>query len=134
MSSKGIDRRQFNTFGRDKPKHEERTEQIAFANDMRLYFPKVLWTISVAGAKIPKIVWILLLKMGYSSGTPDIWILEPKGKYHGLIIELKKVKGGRISEEQIGWLEELNLRGYRACRCNGAGEALTVVTEYMSLR
>jgi len=111
--------------------HPERDEQICFAKDMRKYFPNVLWTISIAGAKIPKVIWFLLMKMGYSSGTPDIWIYEPVGTYHGLVIELKKPSGGTISKEQKAWIEELNRRGYYACCCNGAGNAFEVVTKYI---
>lgn len=38
-------------------------------------------------------------RMGCKAGVPDIIILQPSGKYHGMTLELK-VKGGHISEEQ----------------------------------
>ena len=111
----------------------EGKEQRQFAADMRLYFPKVLWTISIAGTFTTLIQRRQLNLKGYSKGTPDIWIFEPRGKYHGLVIELKKLEGGTLSPEQKDWLKELNKRGYLGIRCDGAGEALQIVSKYMEM-
>lgn len=75
-------------------------------------------------------------RMGYSRGTPDIFIEEPRNGYHGLRIEMKTRKTawsekGSISTEQKGWIDKLNQRGYFAVFCFGRDEAIKVIDEYL---
>ena len=74
-----------------------------------------------------------LKDMGLSPGFPDISILEPRGKYHGFYIEMKR-KGNKASEEQITWLMELRARGYATALCYSAQEAIDKIQKYMTLR
>lgn len=37
---------------------------------------------------------------GVRAGVPDIFLPCPRSRYHGLYIELKRVKGGRVSGDQ----------------------------------
>jgi hypothetical protein len=73
-----------------------------------------------------------LKRMGVSPGFPDIEIPFPSGPYHGLYIELKPIKGGRLSDAQQDWLNYLNKNGYYAVRANGYEEAKAVVIQYLS--
>jgi hypothetical protein len=50
-------------------------------------------------------------KEGASKGFPDISVLVPRGKYHGLFIELKR-PGGHLAPEQANWLNMLKRQGY----------------------
>jgi hypothetical protein len=70
---------------------------------------------------------------GYVSGAPDVMIFEPRGKYHGIMIEMKRRKGGRISPEQTDFLARLEARGYRACVAHGADEAKRLVQKYLGI-
>ena len=74
-----------------------------------------------------------LKRMGLSKGFPDISILEPRGEFHGLYIEMKR-KGNKASEEQIKWLMELKSRGYATTLCYSADEAIEKIKRYMSLK
>lgn len=74
-----------------------------------------------------------LKQMGLSPGFPDISILEPKGKYHGLYIEMKR-KGNKATDDQIKWLMELRARGYATVLCYSADEAISKIQKYMELR
>jgi hypothetical protein len=74
-----------------------------------------------------------LKEMGLSKGFPDISILEPKGKYHGLYIEMKR-KGNKATDDQIKWLMELRARGYYSSLCYSADAAIKLIDEYMKLR
>ena len=67
---------------------------------------------------------------GYKRGFPDLFIYEPKGKWHGLAIELK-VGYNRANKEQLYWRNELNKRGYVSEICNGIDEALEVINRYL---
>ena len=68
----------------------------------------------------------ILKSMGMSPGFPDLFIYEPRGKYHGLAIEMKS-KTGKPSEGQIAWLSHLNKRGYAAYIAYGADEAIRII-------
>lgn len=68
---------------------------------------------------------------GVKAGVPDICVAEARSPYHGLYIELKRLKGGRVSEEQQHWIDALQARGYRAEVCKGAAEAMAVIEDYL---
>lgn len=58
-------------------------------------------------------------KMGVSSGFPDLLIFPSrkwceKYKLSGIAIELKRVKGSRVSKEQLAWVDKLNDLGWYA--------------------
>lgn len=44
---------------------------------------------------------------------------------------LKRLKGGRVSEEQKGWLSALTRQGYLAVVCKGWVEAKGVIEGYL---
>ena len=69
---------------------------------------------------------------GYKKGFPDLFIYEPRGKYHGLAIELK-VGYNKPTKEQIIWIEDLNKRNYKAVICRGIDETLFEIQNYLSL-
>ena len=48
---------------------------------------------------------------GVKSGVPDICLPVPRGKYHGLYIEMKYGKN-KTSESQNKWLSALQKQGY----------------------
>ncbi|MGN1125541.1 MAG: VRR-NUC domain-containing protein, partial [Candidatus Gastranaerophilaceae bacterium] len=62
-----------------------------------------------------------LRSQGYYTGIPDMTILLGNGKV--CFVELKRQKGGRVSEEQKKWIDYLNKNGYPAKVCNGCDEA-----------
>ena len=69
--------------------------------------------------------------MGVRAGVPDVCLPVPRGKYHGLYIEMKRADGGRLRPDQEGWLEALREQGYRAEVCHGFDAARLVITEYL---
>ena len=64
------------------------------------------------------------------SGVPDLVIPEPRGQFHGLYIEMKRVKGSRVSEDQVRWGEALKERGYAFHIAYGADEAIDLIRTY----
>lgn len=68
---------------------------------------------------------------GRRKGVPDICLPVPKGGFHGLYIELKRTKGGTVSEDQRGWIKALQRCGYRAEVCRGWEPAMNVILEYL---
>ena len=70
---------------------------------------------------------------GLRRGVPDICLPVARGGYHGLYIELKRRKGGRVSPEQDQWLNDLRKAGYMAIVSKGWEEAAVSISWYLSL-
>jgi hypothetical protein len=71
--------------------------------------------------------------MGVMAGVPDLCIPIPSGAYHGLYIELKRLKGGKVSDSQSDWLLFLREKGYYAEVARGFDEAREMVLHYFAL-
>ena len=63
---------------------------------------------------------------GVSKGVPDLFCPELY-----LFIEMKREKGGIVSEQQKDWIDYLNSIGYTAIVCRGLDDAKMQVIEYM---
>lgn len=70
-------------------------------------------------------------QMGCKKGVPDLFYPVPMNGYHGLFVEMKKKKGGRLSPEQKKWLKVLKDFGYQVAVCNGWEEGKEVLLEYV---
>lgn len=58
-----------------------------------------------------KITAAILKAEGVLAGVPDVLLLEPRGKFHGLAIEFKDTSG-RLTPEQRDMLQHLVEVGY----------------------
>lgn len=68
---------------------------------------------------------------GVRSGVPDLCLPVPRGGFHGLYIELKRLRGGRLSEQQRAWLDALGKQGYAVAVCKGWEEAAETIQRYL---
>lgn len=69
--------------------------------------------------------------MGVKPGVPDLFLPVPRGKFHGLFIELKS-STGRLTDNQRQWLQDLAASGYAACVCFGFDEAKNDILKYLN--
>lgn len=83
------------------------------------------------GGSRNKIEAARLRAQGVKSGVPDLCLPVARGGNHGLYIELKRQRGGRISEEQVRWIDGLLEQGYAAAICKGWQEAASVIIDYL---
>ena len=72
-----------------------------------------------------------LKKEGLRKGFPDISLCAPHCGYAGLYIELKRIKGSKISKEQKDWIIKLNEHQYAAVFCFGWEEAWKIIKAYL---
>lgn len=72
-----------------------------------------------------------LKKSGLKVGFPDLQLCIARGGYHGLFIEMKRVKGGSISKDQKKYIRDLTDEGYKAVVCKGSDEAMAVIEQYL---
>lgn len=68
---------------------------------------------------------------GVRAGVPDLCLPVPRGGCHGLYIELKRLRGGRLSEQQRAWLDALGKQGYAVAVCKGWEEAAETIQRYL---
>lgn len=69
---------------------------------------------------------------GVRAGVPDLFLAVPRGEFHGLFVEMKKEKGGRVSDSQKTMIAELSEAGYRVTVCHGFDEARRCIEEYLA--
>ncbi len=73
-----------------------------------------------------------MVRMGVKAGVPDLVLPVPRGKYHGLYVEMK-YNLGVLRASQVEWLEALSQQGYYTAVCYGALEAIQVIRDYEAL-
>jgi len=73
-----------------------------------------------------------LKEEGVKPGIPDLCLPVARGVWHGLYIELKRRKGGSVSDNQKWWIERLREQGYRATVCFGFDDARQTIEQYMA--
>lgn len=70
--------------------------------------------------------------MGVKRGVPDLCLPVSRNGYHGLYIEMKRIKGGAASPPQVRWARDLERQGYAVALCRGWREAVEVLEEYLN--
>jgi len=78
----------------------------------------ILFCASAGGMRTSIGTAVKMKRAGYKKGFPDIFIYEPKGRFHGIAFELK-VENHSKNEAQDEWIAELNKRGYYAVKVPG---------------
>lgn len=78
-------------------------------------------------AKIITMIENKLRAMGKRKGVSDLVVLLPGAK--AVFIEMKRKKGGVVSEEQESWRKEVIALGFEAHICRGFDEAVAVITK-----
>lgn len=96
----------------------EHEEQRNFIQWFRRKYPLVrIFAVPNGGARSPATAGRLKAE-GVLRGVPDLFVPEWR-----LWIEMKRIKGGRLSDEQKEWIDYLERHGYRCIvgyGCEGA--------------
>jgi hypothetical protein len=108
----------------------EAEEQVALFQ-WAAYYPELKFMFAVPNGGSRNAIEAHNLKLqGVKSGVPDICLPLPKGKYHGLYIELK-VEKNKTSKNQDEWLKYLENTGYKTALCYGFEEARKTILKYL---
>lgn len=87
---------------------------------------------NLGGNKRQRIANAMELKAeGLRNGVSDVLVLVPSGQYTCAGIELKKLKGGKVSEEQTAFGNALISEGGYWRRCDGWREAIACLEWYV---
>lgn len=100
-------------------------EQMMFVQWFRREYPGVrMFAIPNGGARHPAVA-AKLKATGVVKGVPDLFI--PAWR---LWIEMKRQKGGIVSQEQKDWMAYLESNGYRCAVARGCEDGITLVQKY----
>ena len=109
--------------------HTEYEDCIALADYLRFRHLRFTHIANENGMKMPIGVYMKRRKMGLSPGVPDFMIII---KGHLLFIEMKREKGGVVSDFQKDWIEDLNkVENITARVCKGFNEARLLVDSFL---
>ena len=72
-----------------------------------------------------------LKRQGMQAGFPDISLHLPRKSYHGMFVELKRIRGGRLENEQKVWIARLRAVGYHAVVAHGWVKAKEMIEDYL---
>lgn len=114
----------------------ETKEQITLAgllDQIKYNGRKLYWAAIPNGGKRDKRAAAILKKMGVKPGLSDILIFDSPPNYplmKGAALELKKLKGGKVSPEQIEWLYYFNSNSWVAGVAEGLNEALSLLQDW----
>lgn len=107
----------------------EHLEQRAFVSWFRRNYPGVR-IFAIPNGGVRSLAAAARLKAeGVSKGVPDLFIPA-----WWLWVEMKRIKGGVVSDEQHDWMEYLRGIGYECIVCRGADEAKSMVAEIAKTR
>lgn len=103
--------------------HEEQRQVVMWFR--QTYRPMRIFAIPNGGLR-SKAVAAKLKVEGVTPGVPDLFIPALK-----LWVEMKRVKGGRLSPEQKDWINYLASVGYVCFICSGAEDAKIQISDYI---
>ena len=115
----------------------ESAEQIVFMAWAQLHLQShpelaLLHSYPIEGFRYPATA-NRLRRLGARAGVPDVFLPVARHGYHGLFIELKRTRGGRVTPLQRWWHEQLTAQGYRVVVAHGAGEAIQALESYLGI-
>lgn len=91
--------------------------------DLLFHIPNGEFRMSATAARLKRI--------GVKPGVPDLFLPVARGSSHGLWVEMKRKKGGKVSDEQKAWIDALTKQGYVALVAHGAEEACNMIYDYL---
>lgn len=103
--------------------YQEQAQVCDWLKARKVYY----FAVPNGGSRSSPIEGARLKRIGAKAGVPDLVIVKPAPKHpeaRGVALEMKRKKGGRLSDEQAYWLELLTQCGWLTFVAHGADEAI----------
>lgn len=84
------------------------------------------------GVRLPIGLARKMKRAGLCAGPPDINIDVARGGFHGFRGEMKREKGGVVSDAQVAWHIRLQEEGYKVVVCKGANAMINEIKQYLT--
>lgn len=111
----------------------ESAEQIKLINRIRHFHPDITVFAIPNGGNRSAMEATKLKEEGVLAGVADLFVMEPRGDYCGMFIEMKRRFSGTMSDEQKNFQKKARRKGYKSEVAHGADEAWEIFEEYMRL-
>lgn len=123
-----------------KTEHQEQVEVIRYWESLceknPRYKKELLFAIPNGGRRSGR-NGFAMVQEGLRKGVPDLFLAYPTGigdiDEPGLFIEMKRTKGGVLSEDQKKMIEILENEAYKVVVAYGAAEAIAAINEYLGI-
>lgn len=123
----------------------ESTVHRQICDYIRIQYPNALFVSDMSGNAQTYVQAAMAKMLRSTAGIPDLFVAVPKGKYHGLWLEIKRegspiyLKDGSLSkerhvQEQATVLQKLLYNGYQANFAVGFQSAKDQIDTYMNLK
>jgi hypothetical protein len=111
----------------------EHAEQVAVVEYLYRAYPQALFWATPNGASLSGGARTMnkLKAEGFLPGVSDLIIFEPRGRYSALFLEMKRKRGGVLSQNQKDFLLAIEKRGAFGAVAEGADEAIEIIDHYM---
>lgn len=128
-----------------KNRSVEKSTQVAISTYLKTQYKDVIFFSDASGVRLTMGQSVTLKRMRSNNcNIPDMIILEPKGKFCGLLLEVKSdkyspyLKNGELSsnkhiQNQVDSLEKLKGKGYACFFAVGIENAKQIIDNYMNL-
>lgn len=119
--------------------HDEQSALISwwflYCNQIKLNYKLLVANVNgqilMGSARNRQAVMAYLRQEGFRDGMPDLTLYVPRGRYKGLLIEMKRTTGGVVSPEQKEMSRIISEQGYMCMVCYGAEDAKKVIVDYL---
>lgn len=116
------------------PKNQsESALQSACINWFRYQYPKLIMFAIPNGGQRSEIGGAILKREGVLAGVSDLFLMEPRGVFHGMFIEMK-TPDNYMTEKQKLFFEQATLRGYKCVCCKTNVDFRHEVEAYLKLK
>ena len=110
----------------------EHAEQVALFQALALH-PECKWIHAIPnGGYRSKTTAVNLQREGVKKGVWDIFVPYPRGKYHGMYVEMKYGKN-KLTAEQVEFGAFVEAQGYKTFVAYSWFEAYTAIMDYLGL-
>ncbi len=116
------------------PESWEQERLFDWIRDNEGKYPKLQMAYSTLnGVRLSPGLSMKMKRQGNRKGVPDVVLPVRSNGYSGLYLELKRVKGGRVSKEQREYITRLKEENYWAEVVKGHREAIERIKRYLAV-
>ena len=93
--------------------------------------PELSLLFHIPNQRMCKVALAVRLKaLGVKAGVPDLFLPVPRGKYHGLFIEMKSAKGSMSPEQKVFCCQAIK-QGYAYICCKSGKDGIQTLQNYL---